>query len=304
MSLLVFLAVLTAALGHASWNALLKSEGKPWDNVTALSYACAVVSGAALFFFPPPAQVSWPYLLASGGTQFFYMYIVSKVYKKGDYAVGYPLMRGLSPPFVALFGFLVLHETMPLSELVGLACISLGVLTIGLGALKGGDCRPQKNSGSLCERSPHETNAAFEHIESFKKQAVLALYCGLMIAYYALVDGQGARLSGSPIAYTMWVFVLQGIGIAIFRPFKKHSVMVPLDNWKPWVGAVAASAAYAVSLWAMTLAPIATVAALRESSILFSALLGFIILKEKPNLFRIMGAALIALGVITFRLTF
>ena len=278
MSLIVFLAVLTAALGHASWNALLKSEGKPWDNVTALSYACAIVSGSVLFFFPAPEQASWPYILASGGTQFFYMYIVSKVYKKGDYAVGYPLMRGLSPPFVALFGFLVLHETLPASELVGLACISLGVLTIGLGSI--------------------------HNFHSFKKQAILAIFCGLMIAYFALVDGQGVRLSGSPIAYTMWVFVLQGVGIAIFRPFKKHPVYVPLNNWKPWVGAVAASAAYAVSLWAMTLAPIATVAALRESSILFSALLGFFILKEKPNLFRIMGAALVAAGVITFRLTF
>lgn len=278
MSLFVFLAVLAAGFTHAAWNALLKSHGKPWDNVTTLSYACAIVSGAVLFFFPAPAQESWPYLLASGGTQFFYMYIVSKVYKKGDYAVGYPLMRGLSPPFVALFGFLVLHETMAMPELVGLACISLGVLIIGFGSI--------------------------HNFHSFRKQAVLAVFCGLMIAYYALVDGQGSRLSGSPVAYTMWVFVLQGIGIAIFRLLKKHPVYVPLDNWKPWAGAVAASASYAVALWAMTQAPIATVAALRESSIFFSAVIGLLFLKEKPNLFRIMGAALIAVGVITFRLTF
>ena len=278
MNLTVFLAVLAAAFAHATWNALLKSDGKPWDNVTALSYACAIVSGSVLLFFPAPAQESWPYILASGGTQFFYMYMVSKVYKKGDYAVGYPLMRGLSPPFVALFGFLVLHETMPLSELVGLACISLGVLTIGFGSIN--------------------------NLHSFKKQAVLALYCGLMIAYYALVDGQGARLSGSPIAYTMWIFVLQGIGIACFRPFKKQPIAVSLASWKPWVAAVLSSAAYAIALWAMTQAPIATVAALRESSIFFSAVVGFLLLKEKPNLFRILGAALIAAGVITFRLSF
>lgn len=278
MSLVVFLAVLAAAFGHATWNALLKSDGKPWDNVTSLSYACGIVSGIVLFFFPAPSEASWPYILASGGTQFFYMYIVSKVYKKGDYAVGYPLMRGLSPPFVALFGFFVLRETIPLSELVGIACISLGVLTIGLGSIN--------------------------NFHSFKKQAVLALFCGLMIAFYAIVDGQGARLSNSTIAYTMWIFVLQGVGIALFRLFKKQPVYVPLNHWKPWFGAVAASAAYAVALWAMTLAPIATVAALRESSIFFSALVGFILLKEKPNLFRIMGAALIAVGVITFRLSF
>ena len=278
MSLVVFLAVLTAALGHATWNALLKSHGKPWDNVTSLSYACAIVSGAVLFFFPAPSPASWPYILASGGTQFFYMYLVSKVYKKGDYAVGYPLMRGLSPPFVALFGFVVLHEAIPLSELVGLALISLGVLTIAFSAI--------------------------HNLTSFKKQALLAIFCGLMIAFYAIVDGQGARLSNSSIAYTMWIFVLQGIGIAIFRLFKKQPLYVPLGHWKPWVGAVAASAAYAVALWAMTLAPIATVAALRESSIFFSALVGFLILREKPNLFRIMGAALIAAGVITFRLSF
>ncbi|MBY0429340.1 MAG: DMT family transporter [Alphaproteobacteria bacterium] len=278
MPLTVFLAVLAAALGHATWNALLKSHGKPWDNITALSYADAIVCAIALFFFPAPAQASWPFLLASGGTQFFYMYIVSKVYKKGDYAVGYPLMRGLSPPFVALFGFLVLHETMSVPELIGLACISLGVLTIGFGAI--------------------------HNLVSFKKQALLALFCGLMIAYYALVDGQGARLSNSTIAYTLWVFLLQGVGVAIFRALKKQPLMVPLNHWKPWAGAVLSIAAYSVALWAMTLAPIATVAALRESSILFSALVGFLILREKPNLFRIMGAALIAAGVITFRLSF
>lgn len=278
MHLIVFFAVLAAAFGHATWNALLKSKGKPWDNVTALCYACTVVSGSVLFFFPAPAMASWPYILASGGTQCFYMYTVSKVYKKGDYAVGYPLMRGLSPPFVALFGFLFLHETMSLPELVGLACISLGVLIIGFSAIN--------------------------NLHSFRKQAVLALICGLMIAYYAIVDGTGARLSGSPIAYTMWVFVLQGIGVAIFRMFKKHPVYVPLDNWKPWFASCLSSAAYAVALWAMTLAPIAMVSALRESSILFSALLGFLILKEKPSLFRIMGAAMIAAGVITFRLSF
>lgn len=278
MPLIVFFAVLAAAFGHATWNALLKSQGKPWDNVTAASYACAVVSGLVLLVVPSPDPASWPYMLASGCTQFFYMYIVSKVYKKGDYAVGYPLMRGLSPPFVALFGFLVLHETMSLPELIGLACISLGVITIGISAIN--------------------------NFAVFKKQALLAVFCGLMIAYYAIIDGQGVRLSGSPVAYTMWIFVLQGIGIALFRPFKKQSVMVPLNHWRPWVGATLSAAAYAVALWAMTKAPVATVAALRESSIFFSALVGFALLKEKPNLFRIMGAAMIAAGVITFRLSF
>ncbi len=278
MPLVVFLAVLTAALGHAVWNALLKSSGKPWDNVTALCYATAFTSALVLFFVPAPAPESWPYMIASGGTQFFYMYMVSKVYKKGDYAVGYPLMRGLSPPFVALFGFLFLHETMMLNEMLGLACISLGVLAIGISAI--------------------------HHFHSFKKQGMLALFCGLMIAYYALVDGTGARLSNSSVAYTMWVFVLQGIGVFIFRAFKKHALWIPLDSWKPWLGAVLSSAAYAVALWAMTQAPIAMVAALRESSILFSAIVGIWLLKEKPSLFRIMGAAMIAAGVITFRLTF
>jgi drug/metabolite transporter (DMT)-like permease len=143
---------------------------------------------------------------------------------------------------------------------------------------------------------------SISNLVAFKKQAVLALICGLMIAYYAIVDGTGARLSSSPIAYTMWVFVLQGIGTVLFRLFKKHPLAVPLNTWKPWAGAVLSSGAYAVALWAMTLAPIATVAALRESSIFFSAILGIVILKEKPNRFRILGACLIAAGVITFRL--
>jgi drug/metabolite transporter (DMT)-like permease len=278
MSLFVFLAVMCAALAHATWNALLKSTGKPWDNVAAQSYACAVVSGTVLLFVPAPAPESWPYLMASGCTQCFYMYMVSKVYKKGDYAVGYPLMRGLSPPFVALFSLLVLHEVMPMSELVGLACISLGVLTIGIGSI--------------------------HNIISFKKQARLAVFCGFMIAFYAITDGTGSRHSGSPVAYTMWVFVLQGIGIFLLRIFKKHEMRVPIDNWRSWLGGTLSAAAYAVALWAMTMAPIASVAALRESSILFSALLGFLLLKEKPSLFRVLGAAMIAAGMIIFRLSF
>lgn len=299
MPLFVFFAVLTAAFAHAIWNALLKTTGRPWDNVTAASYACAVISGMVLLLVPAPEPESWPFLLTSGCSQCFYMYMVSKVYKKGDYAVGYPLMRGLSPPCVALFGFFVLHEAMALYELIGLACVSLGVLTIGFSSIqknKGGDYRP----ASLCEPSL----AASEQMASFKKQLRIALLCGVMIAGYALIDGTGARLSNSPIAYTMWVFVLQGIGIALFRLFKKHPVTVPLDHWRPWVGAALSAAAYAVALWAMTQAPIAMVSALRESSIFFSALVGVVLLKEKPSLFRVLGAGLIACGVIMFRLGF
>jgi drug/metabolite transporter (DMT)-like permease len=272
----VFLAVLAAALGHAIWNALLKSEGKPWDNVTALSYACAVLSCAALPFLPVPDASSWPYIAASGCTQFFYMSLVAKVYKKGDYAVGYPLMRGLSPPFTALFAFLFLHEAMRVSEMLGLLAISCGVLLMGFGAIK--------------------------NLASFKKQARLALLCGVMIAGYALVDGSGARLSNSPIAYTLWVFLLQGIGIFIYRVIRKQGISVPLNHWKPWVAAALSAAAYAIALWAMTKAPIAMVAALRESSILFSALISFLILREKPNLFRILGVVSIAVGMVLFRL--
>lgn len=276
MPFYVFLALMAAALGHASWNALLKSDGRPWDNVTALSYATALLSLVVVLFLPAPAMESWPYILASGGVQFFYMKIVSKVYKRGDYAVGYPLMRGLSPPFTALAGFLFLHEAINPIELAGLLGISCGVLMIGFSSIR--------------------------DLVRFRKQFLLALFCGMMISYFALVDGTGVRLSHAPIAYTLWIFILQGMGVFLFRLIRKEGVSIPLGSWKPWVGATLSAAAYAVALWAMTLAPIATVAALRESSIFFSALIGLLFLREKPSLFRVLGALFIAGGVIAFRL--
>ncbi|NDE89842.1 MAG: hypothetical protein EB059_01680 [Alphaproteobacteria bacterium] len=278
MSLTIFLIILATALVHAVWNALLKNNGNPWDNVTAVSYATGSISLVALFFLPLPDSASWPYLLASGGTQFYYLYLLSKVYEKGEYAVGYPLMRGLSLPFVALFSYLFLHEVLSPSEMLGLAGISGGILLMAFSAL-------------------HDLTA-------FKKQAGLALTCAMMVAYYMMMDGTGARLSGNSASYTVWIYLLQASGVFIFRTLRKDKGVIPIGHWNPWMVAVLSIIVYIVQLWAVTKAPIALVSALRESSVLFSALVGFIILREKPNLFRILSVMVLTAGIIVFRLHF
>jgi drug/metabolite transporter (DMT)-like permease len=279
LSLGVTLAVLGAGFLHASWNALLKSSA----GGDALLDTTAVVAGSSLWglvfvgLVPFPPLEAWPYIAASSVIHFGYYVTLSQAYRTGDLSFAYPLMRGTAPLLVTILGAVVLRELPSAQMIVGIALISLGIVSI-----------------AFVQRGAHPPAAAY-----------WAFANACIIAVYTLVDGAGARASGNAISYVTWLIFLEGIPFIVWvivrrgRPalaYLRGSVRIGL------VGGGCSLAAYAIVLWAMTRAPIAAVAALRETSVLFAALLGSIWLKEGFGWRRLAGAASVVAGIAALKL--
>ena len=280
----ITLAVLGAGLLHAGWNALLKSA----PGGDALLDTAAVVAGSSLWgfavvpFIGVPASAAWPYMAASATIHFGYYLTLARAYQIGDLSFAYPLMRGSAPLIVALLGIVFLGElpTMPMA--LGIVLISLGIVSIAfVGAGRGG----------MRRHSPAAAYWAFTN-------------AGL-IALYTLVDATGARASGNAAAYVSWLIFLEGLPFLIWvfaRRGKAAWNYVRASAPRGLVGGACSLAAYGIVLWAMTRAPVAAVAALRETSVLFAALMGSLWLKEGFGLPRLAGAASVVAGIAALKL--
>lgn len=277
ISLGVTLAVLGAGFLHALWNALLKSAaGDPMLDTALVVAGTTIVCVPLLPFVPFPAREAWPFALASMAIHFVYYLMLTGAYRRGDLSFAYPLMRGVAPLIVTILGVVFLDERLRPPMLAGIAMISLGILTIAWLA------------------SGRHTLAA----------AAYALGNAAVIALYTLVDGAGARTAGSAWSYAVWLMCLEGVPFIAWifarrgRPALDYFVL----RWRRSVLAGAASfGAYAIALWAMTRAPVAVVAALREVSVVFAALMGALFLKESFGWRRLAGAVGVAAGVAALR---
>ena len=271
-------AVLFAAFLHAGWNAMVKSGRDKGLDIAALHLIGAPLGLAILAFTGLPAPASWPWLAASAAIHVAYYLLLVAAYRHGDLALTYPLMRGAAPPLVALASLAAFGEALTPAGWAGVAAVSAGVLALGW------------------SRQGLEAPRAI----------AFALATAVVIAGYTLVDGHGARASGGAAAYVAALFVLNAL------PFT--ALVVARRGWQPsWtyirgrlavatLGAAASLAAYGIALWAMTRAPVATVAALRETSVLFALLIGSWGLREAITLRRLCGAAIIVAGVVGLRL--
>ena len=279
LTLSVTLAVLGAGFLHAAWNALLKaSEGGDalLDTTTVVVGAscCALIT---LPFLPLPDRASWPYLVASATIHFGYYVTLSQAYKMGDLSFAYPLMRGTAPLIVAALGSIFLRELPSGQMMLGILLISLGIVSI-----------------AFLQRRAHTASAAYW---AFANAAI--------IATYTLVDGAGARASGNALAYVGWLIAFEGIPFALWVFARRKAIAVSYlrSHWRlGLIGGACSLAAYGIVLWAMTRAPIAAVAALRETSVLFAALMGSLWLKEGFGWRRIAGAASVVLGIAALKL--
>jgi drug/metabolite transporter (DMT)-like permease len=275
----VALAVLGAALLHAGWNAFLKSgEDKQLDAI-----GIAVGSGAVALSVTPfvglPASASWPWLAASALVHIAYFRLLAGAYRWGDLSFTYPIMRGGGPLLVTLAGVVVFGEILPWAETAGVLLISAGILAFAT------------------HRSPDPA--------ALRKSLAFALANACVIAVYTLIDAKGARVSGAPVAYTMWFFVANGL-VMLAIGCLQRGLAVPRHVVRRWrltfVGGAGAVLAYAVALWAMTQAPVALVAVLRETSVVFAAALGAMFLRE-PFTARRIGATLVVLaGLVALRI--
>lgn len=275
----VVLLVLLGACLHATWNALVKSGSDKQLDSTMVALGASVASIAALPFVPMPAAAAWPYILASVLIHFTYFQLVGVAYKYGDIGLVYPLMRGAAPLIVAMSTGFFLGETLTPMMYVGIAIISGGVLALAFEARGGGSTR---------------------------RAVGVALLNAVVISLYTYVDGIGARAAGHPIAYTLWICILPPIPLFAYA-FAMRGTSTVLRHvrltWKRGLfGGTGSVASYGLALYAMTKAPIAAVAALRETSILFALLISVLILKERASPWRYIAGAIIAVGGLAMKL--
>jgi drug/metabolite transporter (DMT)-like permease len=276
----VFVAVLVAAACHAGWNAILKLNVEPIIATTLVAVASGFVVMPFAFFAGLPAVSAWPWLVASVVIHIGYYLALAEAYRHGDLGQIYPIARGTAPLLTAVVATLILGEVPGLFGWSGLLALMAGILLL---AVRGG----------RQSRRFHARSVAF------------ALLTSLTITAYTLVDGIGARIAGSA-AYTVWLFLLSGAAMSFYGVV--HVGQARLighfkDNWALALCAAALStAAYAIAIWAMTVAPIALVAALRETSVLFATLLATLLLREPWLAARIAATLLVLAGALLLRL--
>lgn len=273
----VVVLVLIGALLHATWNALVKSGTDKQLDSTMVALGASLASLCALPFVPLPDPAAWPYIFASVMIHFTYYQLVGAAYRLGDIGLVYPLMRGVAPLIVALTSGLVLQEHLPPLMFAGVIVISGGVLTLAAD-FRGGH----------------------------SKAMVVALLNACVIAAYTYVDGLGARVAGNPITYTLWICILPPIplfAVAFARRGTKPVLAHVKSSWKRGIfGGAGSVLSYGLALYAMTRAPIAAVAALRETSILFALLISVFIFHERASHWRYVAATMIAIGALTMKL--
>jgi drug/metabolite transporter (DMT)-like permease len=278
LSLTVFLAVIVAAFLHASWNILVKSNLDRFLTVFLLQTLMGLMGLVMLLVFAWPAAASLPYAVVSGILHTGYNIFLARSYRSGDLSVVYPVARGTAPLITLIASAVFAHDVISPVAVCGILVLIAGIWVIALGPSKA--------------------------LRVDRTTLLFALGTSVFIGCYTIVDGLGGRASGAASGYTAIVFILDaigmlGAGLTLRGPGIFKAV---LPNWRSGIaGALASGSAYWIVIWAMSLAPIAMVAALRETSILFAIGLSSRFLKEQLTFSRIAGGVLVVAGAMALR---
>jgi drug/metabolite transporter (DMT)-like permease len=279
MDLLVFIAVLAAAACHAGWNALLKLNLEPALSTTLVAVASGLVAVPFVLVAGLPDAAAWPYVVASVIIHVGYYVALAEAYRHGDLGQVYPIARGSAPLVTAILAAALLGETLRPLGWAGVIVLAVGILLL---AMRGG----------------RRARRLDVHSVGF------ALLTSATITAYTLVDGVGARMAGSAAAYAAWLFLVSGAVMSVFGLWRfgpglgrQLAANLPVALG----GAVLSTAAYAIAIWAMTVAPIALVAALRETSVLFATLLSTLLLREPWLAVRIAATLMVLAGALLLR---
>jgi drug/metabolite transporter (DMT)-like permease len=275
----VFSAVPAAAAMHAGWNAALKLELEPLLATTLIEGAGGLLALPMLVVTGFPSLPAWPWLISSVTIHLAYFVVLSAAYARADMSQVYPIARGGAPLLTATASTVLLGEAIDELQLLGIACLGCSVAAMSLVGRRSGT--------------------------QFDPRAVgLAMTTALIICGYTLVDGSGARAAGDARAYSVALFVLQPIPLIAFTLWRRgRRGLLPMKRfWRQGLsGGGLALGSYSIAIWAMTVAPIAAVAALRESSVLFAAVIAVIFLKEPLQWPRVVLAAAILASLILIR---
>jgi drug/metabolite transporter (DMT)-like permease len=278
LTLGVTFAVLGAALAHATWNAMIKSSRDVLLDLTLVTSLAGLAAAPLLLVVTPPARESWPYIAGSVVTHIAYYIALVGAYRAGDLSHGYPIMRGLAPLIVSVCALAWLGEAPAPTVWIGVLLICGGVLSLGLVGF---------------------------HWRKSRVSTRWALANAVIIAIYTLIDAAGVRASGSPAGYVLWLFVLDALPFPfmVFMVTRTQLLSYATRFWpRGLIGGVLSAGAYGIALWAMTRAPVAAVAALRETSVIFAALIGAWLLKEGHVARRVAGAVTVAAGVVALKI--
>ncbi len=269
----VFFLVLLAAVLHATWNALVKAGTDRLVTIAIVMVTASVPALFALPFLPFPAAAAWPYLIASVAIHLVYFLALVYAYEHGDLSQVYPIARGTAPMLVALGAWLLAGEALSPYEIAGVLVVSAGIISL---AWRRGI------------RPPQETKAIG-----------FALLTALTIGTYSVSDGLGVRAAGNAFSYIAWLFFVSGIPIFLIALWRRRGRLRAAFGpaLGPGIGGgLVAGTAYGFVIWAMSVAPMAHIVALRETSVLIAAGIGTLVLKEPFGKHRIAAAAVIASG--------
>lgn len=279
LSLPILLAVLAAAFLHALWNALLRTGGSKIRAMVMLSYMEALVGLAIALTRPVPLAPSWKWIAVACVVHFAYKFFLAHAYEQGDLSRVYPIARGAAPMLVAIVTALFGLDAIAPTGYLGVAVLGLGIALMARGVFTDGESR---------------------------RLLPFALGSALATATYTLTDGMGARVAGDAAGYVGWLMVGGGLFFGLTMTAQRGAALVTTATRREWVmaglGAAASYGAYAISIWAMTRAPIALVAATRETAILFAVLIGWLVFGERMSRSKALSAALIVAGVVLTRL--
>ncbi|MDN0118987.1 DMT family transporter [Yersinia frederiksenii] len=276
MSSEIFLAVLGAALLHASWNALVKFGSNRFVAISLMAIFSGVISLIGVFFVGLPSLSALPWLLLSVVFHTGYCLFLSKAYEQAEFGQIYPIARGVAPLLSALLSWLILSEIPRTVALLGAVVLVSGVIMMTF------DGRRGANKLNI-------------------RAIIYALITATFTACYTLSDGAGSRASIEPLSYILWLFMFNGLTMfallwimhrkVVFREIRQH--------WRHGlIGGAMQLLAYGIVIWAMKSTPIALVAALRETSVLFAMVISIWMLKEKPSMLRLIASAVIMAGVV------
>ncbi len=280
MDSFVFSAVLLAAACHAGWNVLIKVGLEPLTATTLIVVGSAVVGLVCLPVFGMPAVAAWPWLVASAFIHLLYFAALIESYRTGDLGQVYPIARGAAPLTTATASAVFVGEQLSPLGWSGIATLAAGVLLLSARGGRG--------------------------LAQLDRRAVgYALLTALTISAYSLTDGIGVRVSRNPQSYVLWLLIGNAITLAPYALWRDRGGVTNVVRrfWRRGLaGGVLQALSYGIALWAMTLAPIAIVASLRETSVLFGAVIAVVVLKEPLRTVRIVAAMLIVCGLVLIRL--
>jgi len=275
MSVEIAAVVLVAAFAHAAWNALVKGDDDRLVTLGAVNAARFLLCVPVVLALPLPDRASWPYLATSAVLHVGYYTFLLSAYRFGDLSKVYPLARGLSPLIVAAGAFAFAGERLGPMALAGVAIAGAGIASLSFG---------------------DAASRADEH----RRGVFFAVGTALFIAGYTVTDGLGVRLSGHAVSYVAWLAILDGLPMLLAAAMLRRAAFarhLAARAWKSAAGGALQLTAYGLVVWVLSVAPMAAVSALRETSVLFAAIIGVKLLGEPLGVRRIAAAALVAMGV-------